>query len=642
MTKPRHAKRTYLLAICFGSGMSSLLPAQNFPSTAGWLPRTTELPQPQPRPRYESTSELFSIDSVGNRPQPGASIPANDSLSPSKPALNWIPSGQIPTSPWDRASSPVPAAQRPLPRNLPGAPANPAASPSIIEQKRAVGPASHRTIYQPASANVSSSSVVDPRSSELSFIGQPQVSDRSFVQIPAGGQPLPEIANQPIVDLGWPIPVDTMVSSPSSGANPNRQHVPLEANRSEPSGPSQGPQRSARKPEPTPNEVGMVDADYVTTAPSSVVGIVAVPGKPAAYSRDHEDRPMNTFVPSHDAHQNNMVHAILAQSERDASRMRLASQISRELMEDGERPMGIAPVPVEPPMGWKSVEEEIRGHLSKCDELLKRNAVMSARDEVLTGLRVLYRALDLRSGGWSSEPTLDQALSAFSEEADFQQSLLRPTHAQSTARIVAGHATQALKQVDLKDVSPELAAQHYRTYARHQLAIAAQGHPWAADLIYALGKTYEQRAEANGDNSVMFRNQAAACYAAALDIAPGHADGANQLGYTLLRLDRLDEAQTVLSQSLQYNPSANAWKNLAEVYRRREQPDMVAFALQQVAILEGHNTVDGLPEVIQIDPQTFARISPNQQIKQGTVTSASAVSPSVPPKSTSWFSRLLR
>lgn len=642
MTKPRHAKRTYLLAICLGSGMSSLLLAQNSPSTAGWSPRTTELPQPQPLLRYESTSELFSIDSVVIRPQLGSSIPADNIQVSPQPALNWIPSGQIPTSPWDRESSAVPAAGRPAPRNPPGASPNPPASRSIIEKQPAIGPASQRTIYQPSSASVSSSAVVDPRNSELSFIGQPRVSDRSFRQIPAGGQPLPEIANQPIVDLGLPVPVDTMVSRSSSGGNPNQQHVPLEAHRSEPSDPSQGPQRSARKPEPTPNEVGMIDTDHVTTAPSSVVGIIAIPGKPAAYARDHENRPMNTFVPSPEAHQNNVVHAILAQSERDASRMRLASQISRELMEDGQRPMGIAPMPVEPPMGWKSIEEEIRSHLSECDELLKRNAVMSARDEVLTGLRVLYRALDLRSGGWSSEPTLDQALSAFSEEADFQQSLLRPSHAQSTARIVAGHATQALKQVDLKDVSPELAAQHYRTYARNQLATAAQGHPWAADLIYALGKTYEQRAETNGDNSVMFRNQAAACYAAALDIAPSHADGANQLGYTLLRLDRLDEAQTVLSQSLQHNPSANAWKNLAEVYRRRGQPDMVAFSLQEVAVLEGRNTLDGIPEVIQIDPQTFARISPNQQINQGVVTSASAVSPSVPPKSTSWFSRLLR
>jgi len=307
----------------------------------------------------------------------------------------------------------------------------------------------------------------------------------------------------------------------------------------------------------------------------------------------------------------------------------------------------MAPLPVEPPAGWKNVEKDLREHLTKCDELLRRNATLSAREEILMGMRILFRALDLRSGDWISEPAFDQALAAFAEESDFHQSLRNPNHAQSTARIVSGHATQALKQVDLVGVSPELASQHYRAYARQQLVKASQGHPWASDLLYAFGKTYERRAESANEDGFMFHNQAIACYSAALDVSPNHTDGANQLGYTLMKLDRMDEAHAILSQATQTHPSADAWKNLAELYRRRGQLDQAALAVQQATALGMPTVPNKVPEVYQVDPQTFVGLSPNQFMSpgagSGVPTPSPVATPAAPPaKSASWFSRLVR
>ncbi len=451
-----------------------------------------------------------------------------------------------------------------------------------------------------------------------------------------------------MVDLGWPIPTDSTVITPMIEANYGGYGLPLEAQREPHSGATEGTRRATRNPEPYSSEVGQSDSmDYLSSSPSSVVGVVAVPASPVRYAPELDDRPMNTFVPLYEATNSRVVAASMAENEASMTKMRLASQVSRELLSESRQPLGMAPLPVEPPTGWKNIEQELRDHLAKCDELLRRNAVLSAREEVLTGLRVLLRALDLRSGNWTSEPALDQALAAFAEESDFHQSLRNPTHAQSTSRIVAGHSTHALQQVDLGNVSPELAAQHYRAYARQQLAAAAQGHPWAADLLYALGKTYERRADSATEEGFMLRNQAVACYAAVLDVSPRHADGANQLGYSLLKLDRIDEAQSILTQATQTHPSADAWKNLAEVYRRRGQVDQAAVAIEHAKSKEMLVSSRSVPEVTQVSPQTFVGLSPNQLNHQSVGNSVQTTTASVPivkapSKGASWFSRLLR
>lgn len=347
------------------------------------------------------------------------------------------------------------------------------------------------------------------------------------------------------------------------------------------------------------------------------------------------------------------------QRDVDNSRQRsiTARRVSAEILGPSRSSFVDAPGPIENPTGWNSVGQELRDHLTSCDDLLRRSAVLSAREEVLKGLRTLYRTLDLRNGSWYSEPGLDQALAAFDEEADFHQSRRDPSRSSNSELIVEAHATQALKKTDLKNVSPELAAQHYRAYAKQQLIEASQGHPWAADMLYALGKTYDRQAEKSVDDSVMLRNQAVVCYQAALSVAPRHADGANQLGYALLKLDRVDEAHIAITRSIQIQPGSEAWNNLAEVYRRKGDANSEAYAINQATAIKSQMPgaeQKSVPEVVQLDPQTFASISPSNyampsaQIAavprpvnpQSPVQPASAVEPKS--KASSWFGKMFK
>ncbi len=622
------------LAFCVGSGIPASLSAQSPTSADGWQARTTELaPEPTASPRQFSTLESKnenSPQSSGTSSQIRLGSP-----QPASPSLNWIPAGQIPTSPWDKPKVNPHAESEQQKAHTNSLPRPDNALPD-------------RTIRQPISSASTSRTIATNGLPKIAhMIEQPKRSGPSWETIPERGQAVQFDAQRPIVDLGWPIPIDSTVSTPTPETYQGHTDPPLEAQRGQPTKATDGTRRAARAAEPYSTEVGQTNSmDYLSATPSTVVGVVAVPGAQNRYVEESLDRPMNTFVPSHEG-TSHVVPASMPESDATSSRMRLASQVSRELLRDNPQSLGMAPVPVEPPAGWKNVEKDLREHLTKCDELLKRNATLSAREEILMGLRILFRALDLRSGDWTSEPAFDQALAAFAEESDFHQSLRNPSHAQSTARIVSGHATQALKQVDLVGVSPELAAQHYRAYARQQLVKASQGHPWTSDLLYAFGKTYERRAESASEDGYMFHNQAIACYTAALDVSPNHTDGANQLGYTLMKLDRLDEAQAILSQATMTHPSADAWKNLAELYRRRGQLDQAAMAVQQATALGMPTTPNKVPEVYQVDPQTFVGLSPNQFMSpgagSGSPTPSPVAAPAAPPtKSASWFSRLVR
>ena len=303
----------------------------------------------------------------------------------------------------------------------------------------------------------------------------------------------------------------------------------------------------------------------------------------------------------------------------DANQVELvarAQRISHEILSQPAQPVARAPEILEAPAGWDSVRQELTTRLERCDSLLKRGAVLSAREEAIQGMRRLFRTMDLYRRQSVSEQALDRALAALKEESDFQQ-VTGFSKQSAVASIVASHSTEALKMRPLEAVSPEIASQHYRMYARYQFMIAADGHQWASDLLYAYGKTLEKEAEQDTTRALMLRSQSVVCYQAATHVAPGQSDAANQLGYALIHLDRIDEAYEALTTSLQRNPTANAWNNLAEVYRRRGAMAEAEYAVQQATALSASQkrySYDN-PEVTEVDPAVFAKFSPMPNVQ---------------------------
>ncbi len=297
--------------------------------------------------------------------------------------------------------------------------------------------------------------------------------------------------------------------------------------------------------------------------------------------------------------------------ETQMKRIALAERVSHELLSSSTADFAGAPQVLEALPGWQAIERELRQRLDRCDALLKRGAVLSAREEASEGLLRLFRTMDLHRGKMFSESAFERATTALREELDFQKTLggRRSSGVQS---IVNTHSTEALRNRPLDSTSPEMAAMHYRWYARFQLIEASNGHPWAADLLYAYGRTIEKEAELNVSKANQFRGQAVVFYQAATQVKPSHSEAASQLGFALIHLDRLEDAYAALSNSIHHKPSANAWNNLAEVFRRRGATTEAEYAVEQattfsqsVPLFSPEN-----PEIIDVDPATFAKYSP--------------------------------
>ncbi len=288
----------------------------------------------------------------------------------------------------------------------------------------------------------------------------------------------------------------------------------------------------------------------------------------------------------------------------------LASKISQEVMTPAIVSSSRSLQPIESPPGWAAVETSLRSSLDRCDHLLRRGAVQSSRQESLSAIRQLLRALDLHKRAWESEPAFQQGLVALKESEDFERSQI--TELTSVHRLVQSHQTTILQETILDSISPAIAAQHYRAFARDAFLTAADGHPWGADLFYALGKTYEKECQQQPDRQLTLLQHATVCFQTAYAIDPRRAHIANQLGFNLLQLDKVDDAMVALSAAIATQPSANAYRNLAEGYRRIGRHGEMQLALQQASALAAQETrySPERPEITEISPEDFARISP--------------------------------
>lgn len=294
------------------------------------------------------------------------------------------------------------------------------------------------------------------------------------------------------------------------------------------------------------------------------------------------------------------------------NRFQLASRISHQIRGSSEDQRSLPVQPSRNVVGWDAIAGRLTTHMQKCDDLSRRGAFLSARDEANQALVKLARHLDQLTNQFVSEPHLDAARIALRESGDFANS--QPiTDAETLKEIVHSHDTPILKRGDFSQVSPLTIAEHYRTYSQYQLTQAAQGHPWFSDIFFKLGRTFQAEADqSSGMASEYLRSQAIVYYRAALDVVSSNSLAANQLGYVLLQQDRPLDAQQVLVASVQSNPDGPALQNLAEASRRIGDSAMQQWATQSLAILNAQiQPIPGPTTTVQVvDNSTFAALHP--------------------------------
>lgn len=277
---------------------------------------------------------------------------------------------------------------------------------------------------------------------------------------------------------------------------------------------------------------------------------------------------------------------------------------------------------VEPPPGWNAVEKRMREQLETCDAMLRRGAIYSARQTCWQALEELCRVLDLHRPDGKRAEALRRAMVAMREEEDFYRySSLQNSRSDLISNLSWSHETPVIREwlkqqavsansQDVQQISPLIAAQHYRSYAREQLIVACDHHPWAADLLYALGKTLEKQAWEDSSRSALIQQHAEIIYQAALETNPKQFLAATQLGYVLLQLDRPQEARDILAYSINGLPTTAGYQNLREACRRLNDQQGMAWSTSKWAELQALEASDSAEiPFTEIDSRQFAAIS---------------------------------
>ncbi len=308
--------------------------------------------------------------------------------------------------------------------------------------------------------------------------------------------------------------------------------------------------------------------------------------------------------------------SLVQPEEKEDPRAALASLVSHQILA-GDRlpPEGQSPAElVETPPGWQAVGQKLSQHITRCESLIYRGAFYSAREEAQQATLHLLRMLDLNSNQYTCEPAWNAAQRALAESEDFSMTQRLTTDDGLLRRLIQSHETPILKDRDVTQVSPLTAAQHYRLYAQKKMSEAAQGHPWAGEVFYTIGRVFQAEADSTTDNdnsAEALRWKAVTYYQAAYAVTPENALAANQLGYLLLQMDRPLDARDALIHSLRAGHSVAALENLIEASRRLGDTSTHRWAMQQYsAIPKAGPQTQNIPPVVEVDPRTFAGLSP--------------------------------
>ncbi len=451
--------------------------------------------------------------------------------------------------------------------------------------------------FESLAAPSSVASISVPPNNSAPFRATPLSADaKPFAQIELSGPVSPAPSSRA-----------NLTAAPEASAQPAATQ-PLEAANS---GSRQGLQwvaRSARSQQPSdPQSAQPFQLSGSNFAPTRPAPFPTVPESRASETRSGPFSLASAQAAAHDG-------AAPARDSQEASRAVLASLVSSQIISGhpATADVGRSVNSIDNPPGWQAIGEELSQRLGRCEALINRKAYFSAREDAESAMLYLVRVLDLMSNHYYSEPAWHAASKAMSEAEDFSNAQRLTSDSDFLRRIILSHETPVLKDADTTTLAPMAAAQHYRQYAESKLVEAAQGHPWASEVLYALGRSYQSHADATQAGMQQnLRWRAITLYRGARAIAPANATATNQLGFVLLQMDRPADAREALVASINAAPSLAAYQNLVEASRRLGDANTGNWAMQQaMASNSPPSATSGIPEFLEVDPRTFAAMSP--------------------------------
>jgi tetratricopeptide (TPR) repeat protein len=241
-------------------------------------------------------------------------------------------------------------------------------------------------------------------------------------------------------------------------------------------------------------------------------------------------------------------------------------------------------------------------------QLAERGAIYLARADFVSAIKLIAQANDVETGTRQFSRAVTAGLVALKESGDFVRQ--SPTVEDvDLAKIVSGHKTSVLKNVDVSEMAPTVAAQLYYDFARDQLAAASGQELVASMALYGLAKA----TVVGNDNKLHqpeYTGQAMALYQTAMMVEPKNFRAANELGVLLANHGQLKLAEEMLTRSASLAPCAATWQNLAMVHSRMGDKQLAEQMQKQAREMQRSGPAAAGPAVQWVDPSTFASVAP--------------------------------
>ena len=200
-------------------------------------------------------------------------------------------------------------------------------------------------------------------------------------------------------------------------------------------------------------------------------------------------------------------------------------------------------------------------------ERTAHGAGCSARSEFVAALQSIAEARDSERGTRHCTRSLEQGLLALAESRDFLGR--NPVNGEAPVeQIVLRHQSKLIDEAGAADMPAHVAAEKYCSFAQEQLAAAVFGEPTGSMALFGLAKVSQVSAMTEPARATERRMHATYLYRAALLAEKDNFCAANELAVLLAETGHLEEARSLLVESVSVMPHSVTWRNLAKVHDR--------------------------------------------------------------------------
>ncbi len=239
-------------------------------------------------------------------------------------------------------------------------------------------------------------------------------------------------------------------------------------------------------------------------------------------------------------------------------------------------------------------------------QLAERGALYLARAEFVAALKLIAQANDIQQSTRIYSKAASAGLLALKESSDFVRQPMGIKDI-DVAKMVSGHKTPVLKNSDVSELAPIIAAQRYYAYAQEQLAAAAAQEMAGSMALYGLGKV-AIRAMDNKSQELEYTGQAMTLFQAALIAEPNNFRAANELGVLWAENGQLRRARELFILSVSLSPQPATWHNLAIVHARLGEEALAERARVESRAMQNPSSEITEQAVQWVEPATFARM----------------------------------